>query len=228
MSYSVKQMLIANNRPREPFIKLKGIALHSTANIGATSLNHFGYWNNADRQSSVHYISDWVGEEVIQFIPENEIAWHIGSWQGNREWLGIEMCETNNPAQFQLVWKKTVWFVADCCIRHNWNVEDNVWSHNGMRLLYTGVDHTDPYGYLTRMGKTWKQLCDAIEAEINRRKVIVPALVVEPPTEAPVAPVTKIHPNDIYLSVRVLDHLANQAIVDINKLGFACKKLELA
>ena len=55
-----------------------------------------------------------------------------------------------------------------------------------------------------------------------------PALVVKPPTEAPVTPVTKIHPNDIYLSVRVLDHLADQAIKDINKLGFACKRLDLA
>ena len=55
-----------------------------------------------------------------------------------------------------------------------------------------------------------------------------PALVVEPPTEAPVAPVAKIHPNDIYLSVRVLDHLADQAIKDINKLGFAAQRLELA
>ena len=55
-----------------------------------------------------------------------------------------------------------------------------------------------------------------------------PALVAEPPTEAPVAPVTKIHPNDIYLSARVLDHLADQAIKDINKLGFACKRLDLA
>jgi len=33
---------------------------------------------------------------------------------------------------------------------------------------------------------------------------------------------------DIYLSVRVLKDKADQAIVDINKLGFACKRLELA
>ena len=55
-----------------------------------------------------------------------------------------------------------------------------------------------------------------------------PALVTEPPVEAPVTPVAKIHPNDIYLSVRVLDHLADQAIKDINELGFACKRLDLA
>jgi len=41
---------------------------------------------------------------------------------------------------------------------------------------------------------------------------------------APVAVVDK----DIYLSVRVLQSKADQAIVDINKLGFAAKKMELA
>jgi N-acetylmuramoyl-L-alanine amidase CwlA len=223
MPYYVKQMLISKNRPGEPFTKKKGITIHSTANIGATALNHFNYWNNADRQSSVHSIADWIGEDILQLIPENEIAWHTGSWQGNREWLGHEMCETNDPAQFKIVWNKTVWYVADVCIRHNWNVDDNVWSHNGLRSLYPGINHTDPYDYLTRMGKSWKLLCDAIEAEIKRRKAIVPTPPVTPPVTFPVT-----SDKDIYLSVRCLESKADQVIKDINKLGFACKRLDLA
>lgn len=50
------------------------------------------------------------------------------------------------------------------------------------------------------------------------------ALVVTPVTVAPVV----IPDPDIYLTVRVRVSKADQAIVDINKLGFACKKLELA
>lgn len=183
MAYNIKQMLISKNRPKEVFTKLKGLVIHSTANIGATALSHFNYWNNEDRQSSVHYVADWIGGEIFQLIPENEIAWHTGNWQGNREWLGIEMCETNDKAQFEIVWKKTVWFAADVCIRHGWNVDDHVWSHNGLRSLYAGVNHTDPYGYLQRMGRSWSQLCDAIEDEIVRRKVNVPPL----PTKLPIA-----------------------------------------
>jgi len=38
----------------------------------------------------------------------------------------------------------------------------------------------------------------------------------------------KIAPDDIYLSVRVRESLSDQAIKDINKLGFAAKKMELA
>lgn len=187
MSYFIKQQFISMNRPQEPFINLKGIVVHSTANIGATAQNHFNYWNNADRQSSVQYIADWIGEEILNLIPENEIAWHTGSWQGNREWLGIEMCETDDPAEFDIVWNKTVWFVADLCIRKGWNVNDNVWSHNGLRTMYKGVDHTDPYNYLERMGKSWTQFCDAIENKIielkNPNVVAQPTPIVVPPSQ---------------------------------------------
>lgn len=223
MGYHVKEMLISKNRPMEPFKNLRGIVIHSTANIGATALNHFNYWNNADRQSSVHSIADWIGEDILQLIPENEIAYHTGNWQGNREWLGHEMCETNDLAKFKIVWDKTVWHIADVCIRHGWNVEDNVWSHNGLGSLYKGIDHTDPYGYLTRMGKSWRLLCEAIEAEIKRRKATIPSRSVEPST-----PPSMPSDHDIYLSVRVLESKSEEVIKQIIKMGYAAKRMELA
>ena len=222
MSYSIKQMPISMNRPKEPFSNLKGLVIHSTANIGATAFNHFNYWNNADRQSSVHFVVDWLGEEILQLIPENEIAWHTGNWQGNREWLGIEMCETDSPAQFKIVWNKTVWFAADMCIRHGWNVDDNIWSHNGLRSLYAGVDHTDPYGYLTRMGKSWGELCKAIEAEIKRMKGIVPTPTINPAVVAPIDP-----DPDVNFIVWVRTSKAKVAKEQINALGYACEQFPL-
>jgi len=61
------------------------------------------------------------------------------------------------------------------------------------------------------------------------------SLVIAQPVAPPVTPETIIQqvkgpiaPDDIYLSVRCLDNLADQAIKDINKLGFACQRLELA
>ena len=57
------------------------------------------------------------------------------------------------------------------------------------------------------------------------------ALTVAPVVAPPVTPaVVKkvIAPDDIYLSVRVRESLADQAIKDINKLGLAAKRLELA
>lgn len=175
MSFYIKQQFIKYNNPNEGFINLKGIVIHSTANIGATAQNHYNYWNSEDRQSSVHYIVDWNSDYILQFIQEDRIAWHTGNYNANREWLGIELCETNSKEQFNIVWNKTVWFVANLCIRYGWNVDDNVWSHNGLRSLYSGIDHTDPYNYLQRMGKTWQQLCTAINNEIIRQKGVVTA-----------------------------------------------------
>ena len=51
------------------------------------------------------------------------------------------------------------------------------------------------------------------------------ALVVTPPV---VNPVPIVVDKDIYLSVRCYQSKADQAIVDINKLGFAAKRMELA
>jgi hypothetical protein len=54
-------------------------------------------------------------------------------------------------------------------------------------------------------------------------KGVTPMVVIQPqPVKGPIAP------DDIYLSVRVRESLADQAIIDINKLGFAAKRLELA
>ena len=57
------------------------------------------------------------------------------------------------------------------------------------------------------------------------------ALDVAPPVAPPVAPVTAkkiIADDDIWLSVRVREPFVAQATIDINKLGFAVKRLDLA
>ena len=70
----------------------------------------------------------------------------------------------------------------------------------------------------------YKGICDFYG--FNYRMAVV-ALPVMPPV-TPVAVKGPIAPDDIYLSVRVRESLADQAIKDINKLGFAAQRLELA
>jgi len=89
------------------------------------------------------------------------------------------------------------------------NTTDAAWIHNNHQqiaeMLYKGI--CDYYGYDYR------------------------ALTIAQPAAPPVTPVVVkkvIAPDDIYLSVRVRESLADQAIKDINKLGFAAKRLELA
>ena len=59
--------------------------------------------------------------------------------------------------------------------------------------------------------------------------VVVPApIVLAPVIIAPVIIGKAIAIDDVYLSVRVREHLVNQAIIDIEKLGFSTQRLELA
>lgn len=70
----------------------------------------------------------------------------------------------------------------------------------------------------------YKGVCDYFG--YNYKVVTIPPPVAPP--AAPAAIKKIIAPDDIYLSVRVRESLADQAIRDINKLGFAAKRLDLA
>ena len=94
------------------------------------------------------------------------------------------------------------------------------------------LDNVYPHGQVTRtdcpgctyskvpaLKGTWSY--DAFETAVLSKGA---AIMSEPvkPVKGPIAP------DDIYLSVRVRESLADQAILDINKLGFACQRLDLA
>jgi len=58
--------------------------------------------------------------------------------------------------------------------------------------------------------------------------VVTPPVVIPVVVPAPVIIGKSIAKDDVYLSVRVREHLVNQAIIDIEKLGFSTQRLELA
>lgn len=170
--YPVLERLISFNRPKEPLVA-KGFVIHSTDNPGATAQNHYTYWNAMDRQSSAHYVVDW--KEIIRLIPETEIAWHARNYTANRTYLSVEMCEPSDGdadrvSKFNEVWKRTVWLVADACVRYGWSTGPNVWSHNGLRSLFSNINHTDPYDFFKKYGKTWDNMISDINSEIERIK----------------------------------------------------------
>jgi N-acetylmuramoyl-L-alanine amidase len=214
MTYPVYEQLIKFNRSGQALAP-QGIVIHSTATPGATAMNEHDYFNTGNRQASSHYFVD--GTSIIRCIPENEVAWHSGP-TANHKFLAVEMCEIE---PFIEVWNRTVWLVADACVRCGWKTAPNVWSHKGISNMNHETDHTDPYDFLEKNGKTWNQLLEAIDLEIIKIKAGAVS-VAETVTKKIIAI------DDIYLSVRVRESLADQAIKDINKLGFAAKRLELA
>lgn len=79
----------------------------------------------------------------------------------------------------------------------------------------------------------WGAVVDGVKSPIPvATPVVIPVVPVVPIVPIipiiPVVPVKRIADDDVWLSVRVRDPLVDQAILAINKLGFACQRLPLA
>jgi len=98
---------------------------------------------------------------------------------------------------------------------------DNVYPHG--QVTYTDCPGCT-YGKVPALHGMWSY--DEFEkAVLNGPTTIIQGVV----NVTPVVQAKKvIAPDDIYLTVRVRESLAAQAIIDINKLGFAAKIMELA
>ena len=162
--YLVKEQLLAHNRSYKA-LNPQGYVIHSTATPGATAQNEFTYFNGGDRKASAHYFVDWT--DIIRTIPEKERAWHAGG-TANKLYLSVEMCEPSGSdrGKFAAVWKRTVWLVAEACIRYGWSAQ-KVFSHQQISNMYKETNHIDPAPYFTQYGKTWEQFLQEVTEMIS-------------------------------------------------------------
>ena len=183
--YKVK--LIQNNRSGSR-LKPIGIVVHETATPGATAEREYQYFNSADRGASAHAFVD--GEDVIQTIPYDEVAWHAGP-TANSRYIGIELCRPSghDPEKFGRVWNNAVSLFADLFREHGFGevkvlrskispgrvcasksrevTVDNLLSHAEVSSRWRESDHTDPVGYFAEYGKTVNEFRDAVQNELN-------------------------------------------------------------
>lgn len=145
-------MLITINKFSRPFIKLKkvkGIVMHYTASPNAPAINIAKYFdglknqkddNNA-RFASAHYSVD--ENEIVQSIPDDEMAYHCGSTTYTPEALsklgnypnectiGIEMCIDKFGNINEKTFQNAVDLVVLLCKKFGLN-EQNLWTHKGI------------------------------------------------------------------------------------------------
>lgn len=87
--------------------------------------------------ASAHYVVD--DKRVVRCIPENEMAYHVGSTKykpdalrlisnyPNNASIGVEMC-VNSDGDFKKTYANTVTFVADILKRYGWSTA-RLWRH---------------------------------------------------------------------------------------------------
>ncbi len=151
----IKQDLLTINpysRPNKPLKTVKKIVLHWVANPGTTAKQNRNFFERRKETKvvkgktkgkfgygSTQYIVD--DNEIIQCIPDTEIAYHVGAKEykkyayyispyPNDSTIGIEMC---HPDETGIISEKTLsnveWLVKHLCYEHDLNIQADVCRH---------------------------------------------------------------------------------------------------
>lgn len=135
----IKQDLLNSNRYSLKcpyFMEPWGICVHNTAN-NAPAKNEISYMKNNDSSTSFHIAVD--NKEAIQAIPFNRNAFHAGdggNGNGNRHYIGIEICySTGNLNTFLEAEKNAVKVIVQILKQYNWGI-DKVKKHQDFSGKY--------------------------------------------------------------------------------------------
>lgn len=139
------------------------LVIHETANPGASAYNHTLLWARDDTYA-VHHVMELDGSTVYNTVPENRLCWHVGN--GNGYTIGIELAHATNAADFAKQWGEAVKWTGDELRTHGWDTS-RLLSHYEAARRWGGSDHTDPTGYFSAYGKTWREFKQAVSAYLG-------------------------------------------------------------
>lgn len=132
-----KRLLPVNmfSRPGKKLVSIKGVVVHWTANPSLDAEGHVTYFKNLakqdpnddkfDRYAGAHYFVGTKGD-IIQLIPDNEVAYHVGAKSYNESILdkfnttypnncliGIELCHPDASGEFtEDTWDQAIILIA--------------------------------------------------------------------------------------------------------------------
>ncbi|MBQ9748850.1 MAG: N-acetylmuramoyl-L-alanine amidase [Clostridia bacterium] len=88
-----------NSRPGYKLTSLANIVVHYTGNPGTTADQNWRNFENNKPSASAHFIIGLNGE-IIQCMPLDEVAWAVGTTQGNYTSISIECCHPDATGRF--------------------------------------------------------------------------------------------------------------------------------
>lgn len=157
------QLLTPNeySRPQLPLNEVDYIAIHYTANPGATAQNNRDYFENLatthEAKVSSHFVVGLEGK-VIQCIPTSEMSYATNS--RNVDSISIECCHNDETGVFeQATYDSTVKLTAWLCARFGLTSEQVIRHYDvtGKECPKYYVDHPD----------AWEQMKADIAAQIT-------------------------------------------------------------
>lgn len=137
------------------------LAVHSTANPGATARNHRDLWSRG-YDFAVHLTSDWT--EAYQCVEFDRLCWQVGN--GNSTCIGIEICEATNATDFARGFEIAAQVCAQTLLARGWSI-GVMHPHLWFSQNYGGSDHVDPRPYFARFGRTWDDFANLTQQYLN-------------------------------------------------------------
>jgi N-acetylmuramoyl-L-alanine amidase len=166
-----KDLLTVNpfSRPGKKLTGVKALVIHWTGNAGSTARQNRNYFESlkgqslsdpAARYASAHFIVGIEGE-VIQCIPAEEMAWHVGAKTYTPEALGrlgnypnnctvgIELCHPSADGHFNTeTLRAAAELCALLCVQSGLDPARDIWRHydiTGKNCPKWFVDYPDRF-----------------------------------------------------------------------------------
>lgn len=160
------QLLTVNDysRPGIPLEQINGIAIHYTANPGATAQQNRDYFENLKdshiTQASSHFIVGLEGE-IVQCIPSSEISYATN--ERNVDTLSIECCHPDETGEFtQATYASVVELTAWLCGRFMLSTDD--------LIRHYDVTGKNCPKYFVEHPEAWEQFKEDVHTKMEEQK----------------------------------------------------------
>ena len=128
----------SKSRPGYKLEELKSIVIHYVANPGTSALQNWRYFENKNNVSA-HFIIDLDGS-IIQCMPLDEVAWAIGTEEGNYSTISIECCHPDKTGKFtDATYDSLVKLVSWLCIEYDLTADEVKRHYDYPRTNSSGV-----------------------------------------------------------------------------------------
>lgn len=111
------------SRTGEKQNKLEYIVIHWVGNAKSSAMANRNYFNNLAKTHTTYASSQYIvglNGEIIRCIPDDEVAFHSGSYSMNRKSIGIEVCHPDWSGKFnEATYKSLVELTANLCKKYN-------------------------------------------------------------------------------------------------------------
>lgn len=147
--------------------KIEYIVVHWVGNANTSAIANRNYFNNLANThytyASSHYIVGLNGE-IIQCIPDDEVAFHSGSYSMNRKSIGIETCHPDWEGRFSdVTYNALVELTAELCKQYGIGI------HNVIR--HFDVSGKNCPKYYVENPSEWNKLKEDVQRKINGEEI---------------------------------------------------------